>query len=249
MYRLMKAEWYRLRHSSKLIKWLFVLCMVCVSLPLFVDIEVIRRNLAENLLAAQSSLTFFMAGFLPLFSAVIIGIAYMNRTAYYEVMAGNKIYQIVLSKVFVDAGVVNVSVFLCLGIYWTVIGLCNGIGEIGQLPLRFVLLFFVLFHICTSGVLIITSVRQILGAILAYMRFVLAETVIMFVLQVFEENFSETMIAKIADWFILLKLTKILNFEYEITNHLIFTVAVGFLIEIAFWFGISYIGMKKQFYK
>ncbi|MBD5545044.1 MAG: hypothetical protein HDR01_12640 [Lachnospiraceae bacterium] len=249
MNRLMKAEWYRVRHSSKLIKWLLVLCVFCVVLPLFVDIEVIQGTLAENLMAEQSALTVFMAGFLSVFSAVIVGIAYMNKTAYYEVVAGNKIYQIVFSKVLVDAILVSVSVFVCLGIYWIVIGACNGIGEIGQLPLRFGLLFFVFFHICTSGILIITSVRQMIGAVLVYLRFALVETAVMFLVQIFEESIPEKMTGKIADWFTILKLTKILSFEYEITNHLIFTVIAGFLIESAVWFGVSYIGMKKQLYK
>ncbi len=249
MNRLMKAEWYRVTHSSKLIKWLLVLCVFCVALPLLANIEVIRGTLAESLMAAQSTLAIFMTGFLSVFSAVIVGIAYMNKTAYYEVMAGNKIYQIVFSKVLVDATLVSVSVFVCFGIYWCAIGVCNGIGEIGQLPLRFGLLFIVFFHICTSGILIITCIRQMMGAILVYLRFALVEMAIMFLVQIFEESIPQQMASKIADWFTLVKLTKILRFEYKITNHLIFTVIAGFLIESAVWFGVSYIGMKKQLYK
>lgn len=249
MNRLMRAEWYRVRHSSKLIKWLAVLCIICVALPLLADIEVLQRNLADNLMAAQTSVTIFMAAFLSIFSAVIVGIAYMNKTAYYEVMAGNKIYQIVFSKVLVDAVLVNGAVFLSLSVYWIMIGVHNGIGEIDRLPLRFFLLFLVLFHVCTGGILIVTAVRQILGAVLVYLRFAVAETLLLFVVQMFEERIPEQMTAKIAEWFTVIKLTKILSFEYEITGHLVFTVFAGFLIESAVWFGISYIGMKKQIYK
>ena len=88
-----------------------------------------------------------------------------------------------------------------------------------------------------------------LGAVLVYIRFAVAETAVMFLTQMLEEHISEEMMARIADWFTMLKLTKILLSEYEITNHLIFAVIAGFLIESAFWFGISYIGMKKQLYK
>ncbi|MDE6421282.1 MAG: hypothetical protein K2K87_12275, partial [Lachnospiraceae bacterium] len=183
---------------------------------------------------------------LALFSALIVAGAYENKTAYYEVMAGNKIYQIVFSKVFVDAVLVSVSVFLSLGIYWAVIGVCNGIGEIDRLPLRFFLLFLVFLHVCTAGILIVTSTRQIFGAVLVYLRFAGAETLVMLFL---EESLPESILVKIADWFTLLKLTKILNFQYEITDHLVFAVIAGMLIEGAVWFGISYIGMKKQIYK
>ncbi len=245
MNRLMRAEWYRVRHSSGFIKWLVILCMICVTLPLFVDIELLHGNLAENLKGSDMNTTVFLASFLASFSALILAVAYENKTAYYEVMAGNKIYQIVFSKVFVDAVLVSVSVFLSLGIYWTVIGVCNGIGEIDRLPLRFFLLFLVFFHACTVGILIVTSTRQIFGALLVYLRFE-AEALIMLFLEV---SLPKSILVKIADWFTSLKLTKILNFEYEITDHLIFAVIAGMLIESAVWFGISYIGMKKQIYK
>ena len=243
MNRLMKAEWYRVRHSSGFMRWLVILCMICAALPLLEDIELLHGNLAENLKGTD---TISLACLMALFSALIVGGAYENKTAYYEVMAGNKIYQIVFSKVFVDAVLVSVSVFLSLGIYWLAIGVCNGIGEIDRLPLRFFLLFLVLFHVYTAGILIVTSTRQIFGAVLVYLRFAGAETLIMLFLQ---ESLPEDMFAKIADWFTLIKLDKIVNFEYEITNHLIFAVIAGLLIESAVWFGISYIGMKKQIYK
>lgn len=249
MNRLMRAEWYRVRHSSNLIKWLIALSVICVALPLLMDIEILQRSLAENLMASQTALTIFTVAFLAIFSAVIVGIAYMNKTAYYEVMAGNKIYQIVFSKVFVDAALVSVSVFLCLGIYWTVIGVCNGIGEIDRLPLRLCLLFLVLFQICVTGILIATSVRHILGTVLVYFRFDVAETFIIALLPIFEEKLPKSMLTRIMDWFTVTKLTKILSFEYEITDHLIFAVIAGLLIESAVWFGISYIGMKKKLYK
>lgn len=247
MNRLMRAEWYRVRHSSNLIKWLFALCMICVALPVLGDIGVLQRNLSENLMAAQIALTMFVVGFLLIFSAVIVGISYMNKTAYYEVMAGNKIYQIVFSKVFVDAVLVSVSVFLFLGVYWAVIGICNGIGEIKRLPLRLCLLFLVFFHVCTIGILILTSVRQMIGAVLVYFRFVVAEMFVIF--QVLEDVIPEQILEKVMDWFTMIKLNKLLSFEYEITNHLIFTVIAGILIESAFWFGITYMGMKKKLYK
>lgn len=249
MNRLIRAEWYRVRHSSNLIKWLIALSLICVALPLLMDIEILQRNLTENLIADQTTLTIFTVAFLTIFSAVIVGIAYMNKTAYYEVMAGNKIYQIVFSKVFVDAVLVSVSVFLCLGIYWTVIGVCNGIGEIDRLPFRLCLLFLVLFQVCVTGILIATSVRHILSTVLVYFRFDVAETFIIAFLPIFEEKLSKNMLTRIMDWFTVTKLTKILSFEYEITDHLIFAVIAGLLIESAFWFGISYIGMKKKLYK
>lgn len=249
MNRLMRAEWHRIMHSSKLKKWLAALCVICTVLPILVDVEVLKGNLTENLMAAQLAMSVFIPGFLSVFAAITVGIGYMNKTVYYEVMAGNKIYQIAFSKVLVDAVIIAGSVFASMGIYWIIIGYCNGVGEIGQLPLRLILLFLLFLHVCTSGVLIMTSFRQILGAVFVYVRFAVAETSIMFVVQLFEEQFSETMMSKIADWFTMLKLTKLLSAGYEVTGHLIFAVIAGMLIENGIWFGISYIGMKKRIYK
>lgn len=249
MNRLIRAEWYRVRHSSNFMKWLMVLCAVCVLFPMLVDIEVVHGNLTENWTAQEETLTVFMTALLSVFSALIVGVAYMNKTAYYEVMAGNKIYQIAFSKVLVDAVLVSGTAFVFMGIYWTVIGVCNGIGEIDRLVLRLCLLFLVFFHACTCGILIVTSFRQILGTVLVYLRLAGLETLALFLLRMFGEGLPGQTFAKISDWFTMVKLTKILRFEYEITNHLIFAVIAGFLIESAVWFGISYLGMKRQSYK
>lgn len=249
MNRLMRAEWYRVRHSSKFMKWLAAVCAICVALPMLVDVTVLGKNLTENLNAAQLTMSVFIPSLLSVFAAAIVGIGYNNKTAYYEVMAGNKIYQILLSKVFVDAALIGVSVFASMGIYWIIIGYRNGIGQIGQLPLRFFLLFFIFFHICTSGILILTSCRQIMGVVLVYLRFAVVETIVMFVVQLFEGKIPETVMAKIADWFTILKLTKLLSVEYGVTGHLIFTVIAGMLIESGVWFAVSYAGMQKRLYK
>lgn len=249
MNRLMKAEWYRVRHSSRLIKWLVAACVFAAVLPLLVDYEVLGKNLAENLIAEQE-MTTFLPCLLSVFAATVVGIAYRNKTAYYEVMAGNKIYQIVFSKIFVDATLIAVSVFVSMGIYWIIIGCCNGTGGISQLPLRFLLLFVLFFHFCICGILMMTTFRQMAGIALVYLRFAVVGTFIaLLVNMLLEGQLPEKIMARLADWFIIVKLCKIFRSEYEITGHLIFTVIAGMLIESGIWYAISYAGMKKKIYK
>lgn len=249
MNRLMKAEWFRVRHSSGFMKWLFAACVVCTVFPPLINLEICKGTLAENLKASQLMISIFMPGLLAGFSAVIVGIGYRNKTAYYEVMAGNKIFQIIFSKVFVDAVLVSGSVLAVMGLYWIIIGCCNGIGQIGQLPLRLLLLFVVFFSVCANGILILTSFRRLIGAAAAYVWFTFVEVFFLFFIQSLEGRFSEAVMVRIGEWFTMIKLAKIISFEYEITGHLIFTVIAGMLIEGGVWYAISYRGMKKRLYE
>ncbi len=250
MNRLMKAEWYRVRHSSRLTEWLAVACVFSAVLPVLIDFEVLKKNLTENMMAVQMTMSFFVPCLLSVFAATIVGIAYMNKTAYYEVIAGNKIYQIIFSKVFVDASLVAVPVFLSMGIYWLIIGCHNGVGEISQLPLRFVLIFIMFYHFCACGILMMTAFRQIAATGLVYFRFAAMGTLVSFLVNtLLEGQLSENVMVRIGEWFTIVKLRKVFCSEYEITGHLIFTVIAGMLIESGIWYAVSCIGMKKKIYK
>lgn len=249
MNRLIKAEWYRVRHPLKLIGWLLFVCMWGLVFPLMEDFEVYQYNLTEHLFISQGTTGVFLMCFLATFSTVLVGMSYMNKTAYYEVMAGNKISKILLSKIVVNTLLVTVAQSLFFGVSWTIIAINNGKGQITQLPLRLFLFVIMIFHACIVGVLIATSIRSIAAAVLTYLRFAAFETVILIVLQIFQDSIPVKATEKMVDWFGMMKITKILSYEYEITNHLIFTVVVGMLVEAAVWYVISYVGMKKKWYK
>lgn len=246
MNRLIKAEWYRIRRSEGLMKWLLVIGMVVIILPLANDFEAYQYSLDKYL--PMADLFMFVPQFISIFCSVMVGISYLKKTAYYEVMSGNKISHILMSKMVADALLVTAVESVIFGICWTVVGVRNGVGKMTQIPLRFVLLMVIIFHVCVVGVLITTSFRHIGAAILVYMRFTLFDLLVLFIIKIFEDNLSTEVLEKIADWFTMVKLTKILNHEYLMTDHLIFTVIVGMLIEGALWYAVSYIGMKKKLY-
>lgn len=246
MNRLMKAEWYRVRHSSGLKRWMIIICLFSIAFTFLINSDVIKHNLTENLYESGESY-FFIMYCLAVISAVIVGTGYSNKTAYYEVMAGNKISGILLSKVLVDGVFVTVACSLSLDIFWAIIGIHNGIGLINQLPLRFILLAVIFFHICSTGVLIATTVQHTIGAVASYLRFSVFEMLVPFSIELFG-NFSAETGTKISDWFIMLQLSKILDYECRITDHLVFATIFGTLIEAAIWYAISYMRMKKKLY-
>lgn len=251
MNRLMKAEWYRVRHSSGLMKWVIIVCLFSMAFVMLTTSDLTtsdagKHSLAEILYVSGESY-FFIMYFLAVISAVIVGTAYTNKTAYYEVMAGNKISGILLSKVLVDAVFVAVASSLFLDLYWLVIGMHNGIGEITQLPLRFVLLAVVFFHVCSTGVLIATTIQHNTGAVLSFLRFSAFDMLVPFCIELLG-NFSEEAGTRMADWFVMLELSKLLNCEIRVTNHLIVATVLGMLIEAGLWYSISYVRMKKKLY-
>ncbi|MCM1159204.1 MAG: hypothetical protein NC300_10635 [Bacteroidales bacterium] len=248
MNRLIKAEWYRMRHSSNLMKWLVVICLVGVGLPLMNDFGIYQNDLTKCLYLSDEVVTMFLPAFLGTFCAAALGISYMNKTAYYEVMAGNKISKILLSKVMVNAFFATVvqSLFFC--VCWTIISANYGRGKIGQLPLRVVLFVIILLHICTAGVLIAASVRHMAASVLAYLRFAAFDLAALFIVQIFEDYIPAAVREKIVDWFIMIQLSKVLNYEWEITDYLIFAVMMSMLLEAGIWYAASYVGMRKKIY-
>ncbi|MCM1180758.1 MAG: hypothetical protein NC347_10910 [Clostridium sp.] len=248
MNRLLKAEWYRVRHSSGLMKWLAIICLIGMGLPLMGDFEFYQQDLTEYLYSSADSITMFLPFFLGTFCAVSMGIAYMNKTAYYEVMAGNKISEILLSKAIVDALFAAAAQFLFFGVCWIIVGINHGKGAIKQLPIRMFLFLVILIHICLAGVLIATAVRHIAAAVLAYLRFAVFDFAFLFIVQIFEDFIPAAAVPKIVDWFAVMQLSKVLNHEWEITGHLVLAVIMSMLLEAGIWYVISYVGMRKKMY-
>lgn len=247
MGRLMKAEWYRLKHSSELMKWLFFVGIIGVVFVHFQISDVGNGSLAQDLSESVESYIFIICC-LSILSAVMIGTSYTSKIAYYEVMAGNKIWAILLSKVFVSAGFVTVISSLVLDIYWLVIGMRNGAGYVIQLPLRFILLAVIFFHVCSMGVLITTTFQHIAASVLSYLRFIMFDSLVLFCIMLFG-NFSGEISTRIRDWFIIGQLSAILNCEVRVTGHLIFATVFGMLIEAAVWYVLSCVRMKRKLYQ
>lgn len=246
MSRLMKAEWYRLKHSSGLMKWLIIIGIFSVVL-IHSQVSDVSKFSVERQLSESVQCYFFIIYCLTVLSAVMIGTSYTSKIAYYEVMAGNKIWEILLSKVFVSAVFATAVSSFFLDMYWIVVGMRNGIGENAQMPLRFALLAVEFFHVCSTGVLITTAVQHITGSVLSYLRFALLDMLVPFCILLFG-NFSEAVSTRIRDWFTVGQLSTILNGEVKITNHLIFATIFGMLAEVIIWYVISCVRMKKKLY-
>lgn len=244
MNRLIKAEWYRARKSSGLIKWLFVVILIILAVTLL-DASFIDDNSATSFfMEFVLNTSPFISLFFSVLAATFVGIPYNNKTGLYEVMAGNKISSIILSKLVVVAPVIT---FAFTAIFAAVIGVFYGMGgqgALGQLPLRIILLVVITFHVTTTGVLMTTATRSPVGIVLAFLRFAVFDSAISIWVNMLMQDHTSEQIDKAINWFVTSHIMK-LGVE-TIPTYLIVEIIASTIIECTVWYVISYIGFKKK---
>ncbi len=244
MNRLIKAEWFRARKSSGLLKWLFIVILIIIAVT-FLDASFIDDNSASSFfMQFVLNTSVFIPFFFSVLAAAFVGIPYNNKTGLYEVMAGNKISSIILSKLVVVAPVITFAFF---AIFTVVIGIFCGIGgqgELGQLPLRLLLLAVVTIHVTITGVLMTTATRSPVGIVLAFLRFAVFDSAISLWVNILMQNRTSEEINKAINWFVT---SHVMALGAEtIPTYLIVEIIVSTIIEGVVWYVISYIGFKKK---
>lgn len=248
MNRLIRAEGYRLLHSGVYLRILLFSGLVLSVLPMITDFSLLDKNLAENmenfLLGSTMSIMF-----VPVVIAVFVVTGYMKKTAYYEVMTGNKIRNIIGSKLFVDGIIVGVIYFFFTIVLPATVVMKNGTGGVTQLPLRVFLLFVICLHVTMLAVLMGLAIKNIAAAAVVYLRLMLLDIILAEILpMLFEKwNVSEAVSVRIARCTFTRQTSEI--FRTEITTELVVITLASFLIEVGIWYGITYLTMKKKWYK
>lgn len=248
MNRLTRAEFYRFLHSGSCFRILLLCCLLLFVLPLVQDMDFMKRNLADNLdnIAAGFMM---MTMFVPLVVTIAVANNYMKKTAYYEVMAGNKICKIIGSKLAIEGMLVGVIVFAAMSGLGVVVAVKNGVGEIEQLGLRAFLLFLICLHVKFISVLIGMAVKNIVGAMVTYLRFSVMELMIEMVLPLLEikEVLSTEGCEIVRKAFLMNQISAV--FASEMNGELVCWVVGSFVAEAGFWYLIAYYTMKKRLYK
>lgn len=249
MNRLVKAEWYRISHSSNLIKWIIFICIILFIMPAMTDIRFYEKDVSQNLFILSDVTTIFGTIFTVVLISICIGISYQNKMAYYEIMEGHSIANIIFSKLLLYISIMVSGVAVPYGIFLAVMAWKNGVGESDKILLRIALLLIIYIHICAVSVLITTSVRYMVAAVLVFLRFdVLESILIMIPLAISEFTELKSIHAgRISEWFVMPQYQEVL--KGRIDTYIIAAVILSFLLECAFWFAVSYAGMKKKKYR
>lgn len=247
MNRLVRAEVYRVLHSNHFAIWLVTVCLIFVVMMCVAMEDLFSLNLGEAM-ESFANVIAFMQMLVALFPAVVIGIGYMRKTAYYEVMAGNRISHILFSKMIADAIPVAICIFIATLIIPIILSVENGLGDVTQLAERVALYLVMLLHICVCSVWMMTAIRHISGAVLVYIRFSAFDLIVLLILSFVVDGMSTvpTWYDGVRNCFIMNQMSHI--FLGEITSEFIIAVVVSLLLESVFWYIVSYIGMKKKLY-
>lgn len=248
MNRLTRAELYRFLHSGSYFRILLICCVALFFLPMVQELNFWNLNLADNL--GNIAIGFIMLiMFMPLLVTIAVANNYMKKTAYYEVMAGNKIWAIIGSKLAVEGVFVGVLVFVAMTGLGVIVAVKNGVGEIEQLGSRIFLLLILCLHLTFVSVLIGMVVKSIVGAMVSYLRFGIMETLIEMLLPLLEvKQVLSTESCELVQQALLMNQVSAI-FMSEITNELVCWVVGCFLVEVGFWYVIVYYTMKKRLYK
>ena len=248
MNRLIRAEWYRFLHSGAVFRILLLCCVALLLFPLAQDMNFMNQNLTENLGNIAVSFMMFTM-FVPLVVTIAVTNNYTKRTAYYEVMAGNKIGHMIGSKLVIEGLLVGILVYVAMISLGVVVALKNGVGNSKQWGVNALLLFVICLHVTFVSVLIGLAVKNIAGAMVTYLRFAVLELIIEMVLPLLEikEILSAEACKTVQKAFLMNQLSA--AFMPEIASDLVYWIVGCFVAEVVFWWLIVYYTMKKRLYR
>lgn len=248
MNRLTRAEFFRFTHSGSVFRILLLCCLALFMFPLAQDMEFMSQNFADNL--EDISISFMMfTMFVPLVITIAVANNYTKKTAYYEVMAGNRIWSIIGSKLAVEGVLAGVIVFVAMTGLGVIVAVKNGMGEVEATGARMLLLFVICLHVTFVSVLIGMAVKNIVGAMVSYLRFTILEVLIEMLLPLLEvkQVLSGESCELVRKAFLMNQIAG--AFEPEITGSLAGWVIGSFVVEVMLWYGIVWYTMKKRLYK
>lgn len=246
MNRLVKAEWFRVRKSSGIMKWLIIICLLILVIPFLDDVSGGKITATSYFMAFEEQACMFIPLFLSALAGAFAGMSFNNKMALYEVMAGNKTWNIINSKLLVIVPLISLLFSGLFAALLGIFGIINGTGELKQIPLRMLLLFIIVLHVVIVAVLAVTAVRHILGIGIGYLRFAMLDEILVIWIQIAAENASMELetVQKMSSWFVQ---NQIVSLTMEtIPTYFVVRVILSLVIEAAVWYVISYIGYKRK---
>lgn len=247
MNNLIKAEWYRIIHTG-ILKYFIIVCCIFPVIIIMTDLNCYKMTISENMILFAQNAAMMAPLFLTIAISIPISQIYQNKLAYYEIMSGMKIRKIILSKVVIYNAIFVVGTAFTLVMYFGILGIINGVGDMSNIPLRFVLFIILIIHICTVSVLICMLVKHIIALAIVLLRFMFFDSLMMLFIMPIDSELDIAVIGSqnSSDWFISGQMTKI--FSADINSNMILMVIATTAFEIAVWYILTYISYKKKMF-
>ncbi len=239
MRKLMSAEWYRLRHSGAFIVIILLAVFIPVIIPFFMEYSVKTADVtASEVLYIIATNAPFFAVMIPVAIGASISSSYSNKIAYYEVMDGNSIHKIILSKLFVHTSFATVSYWIPTATFLLWAYMKNGTDLwLEDFSVTLILYIILLLRSTIGGTLFVTLTRSPIGAALPYIRLML-------------ESMTDIIFTESNPLYKFMPSTQMMAYLMDPNDKsIIWAIVLTTIFEIAALYICSYIGFKKKHFK
>ncbi len=250
MNKLIKLEIYRFTHLKKFFCYAILAFVLLIPMAILGTIADLESSLSE-VIPTSEALILMSLMMLPPVMAIITGQLYnKGKIGFYEVMAGEKISHIILSKLFVEGIFFAIMAFVCGTAFYLYIGFANGFGGITHIEIRLLLIFVEILHVTCVSVLMVTCFMSMgVAGMLGYVRFILIDSALFPALTwLFEEVLDYP---KIAGFFE--HMSSYNRFSYiaarDLDLTLVLHTCIGFVVECVLWYILAYTRMKNKCYR
>ena len=252
MNRLIKAEFYRIRKSTKFTMWILLvtfLTFIISVLTLTLSPEKPEYNITNFVqcyMSNSGTLTYMLV---PMLAAIVAVMPYDYKTSNYMVITGNSIHKILVSNivtVFVSVMLPIAAAFAVLTVIFYLIG---GRGDMsgGELIRNSVLVFIGLTHLIIVSEMIAGVVRHIAAAGAVLVRWMVVDMVIPMGLYFLLDDGGHV-VENSYNWLASTVFTNEEKAFEAAYNKLILCQLLALVIEVALWYVISCIRHRKRNY-
>ena len=257
MNRLMKAEFYRFRHTGNFFFYVIFVTVLVAIVPCLANLDNMGLTLGGLLglekdtvssgpISVDATVMLVLMMVPPAIAAVSGQLYNKGKLGNYEVMTGSRPSHIILSKVFTDGLIFFAASVIALMTFYVYIGIKNGTGVFDHAAVRVVLAFILLAQMSVASVMIMMVERRPgIGAAMCYVRFMLFDSMCLPCLMFFAGKLGFNKLAMhFAHMSIMNKMQMVLH--SEITTMQVMHTIFGFVAEFILWYVIIYRAHKKK---
>ncbi len=245
MNRLLKAEWYRVRKSYGILKWIFVL----LGLIAFVSWYEVSQDyegyggltlLLSHIVTTGNSI--YMV-------ALLLGgcyvASYENKLLHYDIMAGNKVSHVILSKCLTVAPLLVLFETLLAAGMTGCVGMALGMEDVEVWWSRLALFGCINLRVLMTTVLIMTVFKGVLGMGVIFLRFLLLDGMAMMFLALLATEGNPLLAAiyktMVGPQYVMLA-------EKELGRMDVTFIVGAMAVEIGAWYVVSYISHRRRWF-
>lgn len=252
MNRLIKAEFYRIRKSTKFTMWILLVTFLTFIIPVLTltlspeKPEYNITNFVQCYMSNSGTLTYMLV---PMLAAIVAVMPYDYKTSNYMVITGNSIHKILVSNIVTVFVSVMLPIAAAFAVLTVIFYLIAGRGDMsgGELIRNSVLVFIGLTHLIIVSEMIAGVVRHIAAAGAVLVRWMVVDMVIPMGLYFLLDDGGHV-VENSYNWLASTVFTNEEKAFEAADNKLILCQLLALVIEVALWYVISCIRHRKRNY-